>query len=189
MVDWCIHIANIFYLGSCLGRDMLWLRILTCAGLIFGIIFFSCQPMSLYGPTMWSVAFLIINGFQIRQLVLERRRLMLTEEQRLAAEATFSDLSRDELLTLLTRVMFASPRTLQDIRRVCQEKLTRDEQALRDIAFSRLSRKELLNILIRRLWNSIMSLSPARRRQLGETVLVMSPTGAASDAARESAAS
>jgi Popeye protein conserved region len=166
MVEWCIHISNVFYLASFLGRDMLWLRILTCAGLIFGIIFFSCQPMSLYGPTMWSVAFLIINGIQIRQLILERRRLMLTNEQRLAAEATFRNLSRDELLTLLTRVMFASPKTLRDLRRICQERLTHDEQALRDIAFSRLSRKELLNILIRRLWKSIVSLSPGRQRPL-----------------------
>jgi hypothetical protein len=134
---------------------------------------------------MWCVAFLIINGIQIRQLVLERRRLMLTEEQRMAAEAAFHNLSRDELLTLLTRVMFASPKKLQDIRRVCQEQLTRDEQALRDIAFSRLSRKELLNILIRRLWNSIISLSPARRRQLDANVMLVAGTGPALESARQ----
>ena len=164
MVDTCIHIANVVYLLSYLDRDMLHLRVLTCLGLMMGIVFFTCQPAPLYGPTAWHVVFLGINGVQIRRLVLERRRLKLNEEQARLGEATFHDLSRDELLTLLTRAMSEKPKRPGDIDRLREPTLSPDEIVLRDMAFSRLSRQELLNLLTRRLWNSIARRNLARRR-------------------------
>jgi hypothetical protein len=155
LVELCLHIANLLYLMSFLGRDMLWLRVLTCAGLTLGIVFFSCQPTPLYGPMAWHVVFLAINGVQIWRVVLERRELMLTEEQEMVAAATFREFSRDELVTLLTRLASRKPARLRDIPQVCQEQLTVDERALRDIAFSRLSRPELMNLVTRRLWNAL----------------------------------
>jgi len=167
LVDLCIHIANLLYLASFLGRDMLWLRVLTCGGLGLGVVFFSCQPAPMYGPTAWHVLFLVINGFQIWRLVLDRRRLMLTKKQERVGEATFHDLSREELLTLLTHVMSKTPeisgRPL-DIHQACHQPLTRQEGVLRDLAFSHLSRSDLLNLLTRRMWNGIVRLNPARWR-------------------------
>jgi hypothetical protein len=154
VVDLCLHVANVFYLLSFLGRDMLWLRILTCCGLALGIIFFSCQPTPLYGPTVWHVAFLLINLVQIWRLIGERRRLRLTEEQERVGEAAFRDLSREELVTLLTRAVWR-PRRLHELEPVCGDRLTREERVLQAIAFNRLSRKELLNLLTRRLWNAL----------------------------------
>ena len=162
MVELCIHVANVFYLASFLGRDMLWLRILTCAGLLLGIVFFSCQAAPMYGPTGWHIVFLFINGFMIWRLVAERRQLRLTEEQERIAQAHFEVLSREELLTLLTRVMYANPRRLRDIRQSCRAQLTAEEQVFRDVAFSRLSRKEILNLLTRKLWGSIQRMNPAK---------------------------
>ena len=167
LVELCIHLANLLYLLSFLGRDMLWLRALTCVGLALGIVFFTCQPMPLYGPTIWHAAFLVINGAQIWRLVQERRQLMLTEEQEKVGEATFHDLSREELLTLLTRVMCENPGGLRDVYRICHQPLSQEERVLRDIAFSRLTRKELLNLLTRRLWNSLTRRGPARWRRQG----------------------
>ena len=168
MVELCIHVANVLYLVSFLGRDMLWLRILTCGGLLLGIVFFSCQAAPMYGPTAWHVLFLGINLFQIRQLVLERRRLMLSRKQERIAEAAFHDLSRDELLNLLTRVMSQNaepPKSPQDIHEACQQPLTKPEGVLRDIAFSHLSRGDLLNLLTRKMWTAIVRLKPFRRRR------------------------
>ena len=68
LVELCIHLANAFYLVSFLGRDILWLRALTCCGLALGIVFFTCQQTPMYGPTMWHVIFLFINGFMIWRL-------------------------------------------------------------------------------------------------------------------------
>src|SRR5262245_46913971 len=104
VVDLCIHAANIFYLASYLGRGMLWLRVMTCAGLILGITFFSCQHHPMYGPTAWQVVFLVINLVQIGRLLSERHRLRLTDEQMRFGEARFGNLTRDEMLALLTRV-------------------------------------------------------------------------------------
>lgn len=165
MVEFCIHLANVFYLVSFLLRDILWLRALTCCGLVLGIVFFSCQQTPMYGPAVWHVVFLLINGIMIRRLVAERRQSTLTAEQERVAQGAFENLSRDELLTLLTRAMSANPKALQDIRKTCQAQLTSEEQVLRDIAFSRLSRKEILNLLTRKLWGSIKKVNPVQWRR------------------------
>jgi hypothetical protein len=167
VVELCIHIANLFYLASFLGRDMLWLRSLTCVGLALGIVFFSCQPMPLYGPTAWHVVFLGINGVQIRRLIRERRQLRLSADQERFAEAAFQDRSREELLTLLTRAMCDRPEGLRDVDRACAGPLSEEERVLRDIAFSRLSRQEILNLLTRRFWHSLKRRYPTRWRRRG----------------------
>jgi hypothetical protein len=165
VVEICIHAANILYLASFLARDMLWLRLLTCAGLALGLVFFTCRPAPLYGPAFWHVAFLGINGVQIARLVRERRGLALTEEQERVGTAALEHLSRDELLTLLTRAVHERPATLRDIERATRQPLTPEEEALRDIAFRRLSYRELLNLAVRRLWGVIKRSNPARWRR------------------------
>jgi len=162
LVEICIHVANVFYLVSFLGRDMLWLRALTCVGLLLGVVFFSCQKTPMYGPTVWHVVFLVINVIQIRGLLLERRQLRLTEEQERLGEAAFHNLSREELLTLLTHVMTEKVTGPRDVHRVCHQQLSQDERVLRDLAFSHLTRKELLNLVTRRLWKSLTRQSSGR---------------------------
>ena len=164
MVELCLHIANVVYLASFLGRDMLHLRILTCVGLVLGIVFFSCQATPLYGPTIWHLVFLGINSFQIVRLVLDRRKLALSREQERFGEAAFLDLSREELLNLLSHAMYERPDREWDIRQIGQTPLSQDEIVLRDLAFSNLTRKELLNLLTRRLWHSVARRAPSRRK-------------------------
>jgi hypothetical protein len=164
VVEACIHVANLLYLASFLGRDMLWLRTLTCAGLALGLIFFTCQPAPMYGPAVWHVAFLVINGFQIAALIRERRALALTEEQERVGLATLEHLPREELLNLLTRAVHANPATLLELEQAAQQPLSPEERALRDIAFSRLSKRDLVNLSVRRLWNLIQYVNPARWR-------------------------
>src|SRR5262245_57500396 len=143
---------------------MMWLRILTCGGLILGVLFFTCQPAPMYGPTVWHVTFLLINVVQIRRLILERRRLKLSEERERLAREAFKDLKRDEMLNLLTRAMCAQAERLPDLREAAQQPLSEDEQVVRDIAFRGLSNKELLNLLTRRLWNSLWWMYPGNWR-------------------------
>jgi Popeye protein conserved region len=164
LADWCIHAANILYLVSYLTRDMLWLRLLTCCGLALGIVFFTCQPAPLYGPCVWQVLFFGINLVQIRRLLQERRRVKLSEDRQRVAEEAFRDLSRDEMLNLLTRAMCAQAEKLPDLHQAAREPLSEDEQIVRDIAFRGLSKKELLNLLTRRLWKSLWWVNPARWR-------------------------
>ena len=135
---------------------------LTCAGLVMGLVFFTCSPLPLYGPAVWHVVFLIINLVQIQRLVVERRRLRLSEEKERVGEAVFQDLPRDEILTLLTRLMCHNAAQLQALVQTSRQALTPEERALRDIAFSRLSRKELVNLLTRRLWDALRRRNPLR---------------------------
>lgn len=165
MTEWCIHVANGFYLLSFIGRDMLWLRILTCCGLVFGIVFFTCQPAPLYGPVFWHAVFLIINVYQIRRLVLDRRQLMLSREQDALSREMFENMSREELVTLLTRSLLADRRAERISARRAAE-LSEEERVLRTIAFDRLSRGELLNLLTRRMWASMPRLRPRWRRRV-----------------------
>jgi hypothetical protein len=155
VVEVCIHAANILYLLSFLARDILWLRVLTCCGLVLGIVFFTCQTNPLYGPTVWHVVFLMINGVQIHRLIKERRRLMLPPQVEKAAEDACRGLSRDQLLTLLTRAMWAHPDTMQDVRRTLKQPLSAEERVMRDMALGHLTRKEMLNLLTRRLWCTV----------------------------------
>jgi hypothetical protein len=164
VIEFCIHAANLFYLASFLGRDMLWLRTLTCAGLVLGLVFFTCRPAPLYGPAIWHVVFLGINAAQIVRLVGKRREHGLTEEQERIGAAALEHLSRDELLTLLTRAVQVKPGAVEDIEQAARKPLTAEEQALRDIAFRRLSSRELLNLVIRRLWGVTRYANPRRWR-------------------------
>jgi Popeye protein conserved region len=179
VVDLCIHVANVLYLLSFLARDMLWLRILTCLGLGLGVVFFTCQPAPMYGPTVWHLVFLGINFVQIRRLILERRRLMLPPPVQQAAENACKDLSHDQLLALLTRAMWAHPDTLQDVRKALGRPLTHEEEVVRDLALCRLSRSEMLNLLTRRLFATFRRAwggrEAARARSQGELATALGP--------------
>ena len=167
MVEFCIHAANLFYLASFVGRDMLWLRALTCCGLVFGLVFFTCGSSPLYGPAVWHVVFLGINAVQIVRLVRERREVALSKEQERLGEAALAHLSRDELLVLLTKALHAKPGELADIEQAARKPLTPEEKVLCDVAFRRLSYRELLNLAVRRLWNIIKRANPRRCRSSG----------------------
>jgi hypothetical protein len=164
VIQYCLHVANIFYLGSFLARDMLWLRLLTCGGLLLGVVFFSCQAAPMYGPAAWHVVFLLINVVQICRLVRERRRMMLTIEQHAVAQAAFNDLSRDEMLTLLTRAMCSPTKCLPDLRRAARLPLSDDERIVRDLALRGLCRTEIVYLLAHRLSRYVRWMNPVRWR-------------------------
>lgn len=166
MSDWCIHIANIFYLMSFVGRDMLWLRVLTCCGLAFGIVFFTqCQPTPMYGPSFWHVTFILINFYQIHHLLAERKRLRLNRQQEAVGRAMLEGLSDVELADSLAHAVQSGGKDVEIFTNDDGHRLTTDEAALRDIAFSRLSRTELINLLSRSMWHSLKQMRPGRRQR------------------------
>ena len=165
--DWCIHAANVCYLLSYLGRDMLWLRILTCLGLSLGIVFFTCGSVPMFGPTAWQVTFLGINLVQIARLVKHRERVRLNEEEAALSAAAFEHLTREELADLLTRSVRVGTRQVPESDNptdLIEGDLTEDEEVLRDMAFGGLSRGELLNLVTRRFHGTVYHLTPSRVR-------------------------
>jgi hypothetical protein len=129
VAEWSIHAANLIYLASYLTRDMMRLRQFTCCGVALGITFFACQPTPLYGPCVWQLVFFGINIMQIRRLAGERRRVRLSDERERVAREAFKDLSRDEMLNLLTRAMYAQAEKLPDLQQAAREPLARTRQS------------------------------------------------------------
>ncbi|WP_171189838.1 hypothetical protein [Alienimonas chondri] len=164
--DLCIHAANICYLASYLTRDMLWLRILTCVGMVLSIVFFTCGSAVLLGPTGWLATFLVINVVQILRLLRYRERVQLNAEEAALSEQAFEHLNREELADLLTRSVRVGTRQLQpaDPTELTEGALSEDEIVLRDMAFANLSRGDLLNLVTRRFHGTAYSLTPSRVR-------------------------
>lgn len=154
-IETCIHIANIFYLASYLCRDILWLRILTCAGLVFGIVFFCSQAEAMFTPAAWMAVFLAVNLLQIGRIIYERDATRLSPEQKEMGRLLLQRLSRQDMLNILTKSMWDSDRSSALLEDSSKIQLDRDQQFVRDTAFDRLSDQELMNLLIRRFWRSI----------------------------------
>ena len=164
MSDACIHAANVLYLVSFLCRDMLWLRVMTCFGLVLGVIFFTTCSTPLYGPAGWHVVFLGINFYQIYRLIQVRRQMRLPTDRLVASESAVEDLSRDELVDLLTHELFGKVETNDDLRQAAHRKLDADEEVLKRMVLSNLSRSELTNLLARRMWKPIQRRFRRRRK-------------------------
>ncbi len=79
-MDVFIHAANILYVLSYSVRDMLWLRVLTVVAGATLMPYYYLQE--LWPPVIWGVVFIVINGWQIRRLLLERRPVEMTERER-----------------------------------------------------------------------------------------------------------
>src|SRR5690606_38467615 len=149
------HIANLLYLASFLCWDILWLQAFTCAGLVFGIIFFCARAEAMFTPAAWMAVFFGVNLIQIGRILRDREAMQLSPEQMEMGRRLLERLSRQDLLNILTKSLWDS-----DCRRTLLEQsgaieLDREQQFVRDVAFDRLSDQELMNLIIRRFWRSI----------------------------------
>lgn len=95
-----ITVANVLYLASYAVHDILWLRVLTVTATLFLIPYYDLQPTPLWTPIIWNCVFLAINGYWIVRLVLERRPVSLTADERRLRELSFPSLTAREALSL-----------------------------------------------------------------------------------------
>lgn len=95
-----IHVANVLYLFSYLVRDILWLRLLTVIAGLTLMPYFLLQSPPLLAPVAWNVLFTAINLVQIARLLLERRPVVLSEDQALLYQLAFRALTDREFLRL-----------------------------------------------------------------------------------------
>jgi hypothetical protein len=152
--DVCIHVANVLYLASYLCRDILWLRVLTCAGLGFGIAFFCSRTEAMFTPAAWMGVFLVVNLIQIGFILRERQAMRLSPEQIEAGRALLERLGRQDMLNVLTKSVCEGDRSLALLEPDDALELTSEQRIMRDLAFDRLSDQELMNLIIRRFWRS-----------------------------------
>ncbi len=96
-----IHTANVIYLVSYVMRDILWLRIFTVIAAACLILYFYSLPDPLLTPVYWNSLFITLNFFWIARLLLERRPVQLTADEKQLCELVFRLISPREMISLL----------------------------------------------------------------------------------------
>src|SRR5882724_13012177 len=96
------HLASILTLLAYLVRDILWLRLLTIAASLAGIIFNYYVPATpLWAVIYWNVIFIAINAVQIGIIIKERSGVHFSEEEKELYETLFQNFAPFEFMKLL----------------------------------------------------------------------------------------
>lgn len=86
-MDVLLYLANGLNLLSYFMRDVLYLRIFTILSVTCLALYFASRTEPLMEVVYWNLFFLLLNGFQIGRILLERRRLARGTPGRQADEA------------------------------------------------------------------------------------------------------
>jgi len=100
-VDYLVHFSNVLMLMSYSVRDILWLRWFAVAAALTNIPYFLLQQNKLWPPVVWALIFTIINLYQILRIYLERRPVVLSEDEQKLYHMGFGSLRPREFVSLL----------------------------------------------------------------------------------------
>ena len=100
-VDYLVHFSNVLMLVSYSVRDILWLRWFAVAAALTNIPYFLLQPTTLWPPVVWALVFTSINLYQILRIYLERRPVVLSEDEQKLYKMGFASLRPREFISLL----------------------------------------------------------------------------------------
>jgi hypothetical protein len=92
--------ANIIYLFSYSVRDILWLRVLTVLGALLLLPYYYLQPESLWAPVAWNLVFTAINIFWITKLILERRPVHFSDDEKRLYQLALRNLKEQDAFKL-----------------------------------------------------------------------------------------
>jgi len=98
--DYLVHISNILLLVSYSVRDILWLRWFAVGAALINIPYFLLQGTVLWPPVLWALVFTAINLFQITRIYLERRPVVLSEDEQKLYDLGFRSLRPREFVAL-----------------------------------------------------------------------------------------
>src|SRR5258705_6040976 len=98
--DYLVHISNIMLLVSYSVRDILWLRWFAVGAALINIPYFLLQGTVLWPPVLWALVFIAINLYQITRIYLERRLVVLSDDERKLYDLGFRSLRPREFVSL-----------------------------------------------------------------------------------------
>lgn len=98
--DYLVHFSNILLLVSYSVRDMLWLRWFAVAAALTNIPYFLFQGTVLWPPVLWALVFTSMNLYQIARIYLERRPVVLSEDEQKLYDLAFRSLRPREFVSL-----------------------------------------------------------------------------------------
>jgi hypothetical protein len=99
-MDYLVHFSNILLLVSYSVRDILWLRWFAVAAALTNIPYFLLQSTVLWPPVLWALVFTSINLYQIACIYLERRPVVLSEDEQKLYDLGFRSLRPREFVSL-----------------------------------------------------------------------------------------
>jgi len=99
-LDVLVSVANLVYLFSYSVRDILWLRVLTVFGALLLLPYYYLQPEALWPAIGWNLVFVAINIFWITKLVLERRPVHFSDDEKRLYQLALRNLKEQDALKL-----------------------------------------------------------------------------------------
>jgi hypothetical protein len=103
-LDYLVHFSNILLLVAYSVRDILWLRWFAVAAALTNIPYFLLQDSVLWPPILWALVFTAINLYQIARLYLERRPVVLSDDEQKLYDLGFNSLRPREFVLARGRV-------------------------------------------------------------------------------------
>jgi hypothetical protein len=99
-LDYLVHFSNILLLVAYSVRDILWLRWFAVAAALTNIPYFLLQGNVLWPPVLWALVFTAINLYQISRIYLERRPVVLSDDEQKLYDLGFRALRPREFVSL-----------------------------------------------------------------------------------------
>src|SRR5499427_8491078 len=100
LAEYLVHFSNILMLVSYSVRNILWLRWFAVAAALTNIPYFLLQRTVLWPPVLWTLVFTVINLYQIARLYLERRPVVLSQDEQKLYALGFRSLRPREFVSL-----------------------------------------------------------------------------------------
>jgi hypothetical protein len=98
--DYLVHFSNVLLLVAYSVRDILWLRWFAVAAALTNIPYFLVQGTVLWPPVLWALVFTAINLYQITRIYLERRPVVLSDDEQKLYDLGFRSLRPREFVSL-----------------------------------------------------------------------------------------
>jgi hypothetical protein len=99
-INYLVHFSNILLVISYSVRDILWLRWFAVAAALTNIPYFLLQDTVLWPPVLWALVFTAINLYQIVRIYLERRPIVLSQDEQKLYDLGFRSLRPREFVSL-----------------------------------------------------------------------------------------
>jgi CRP-like cAMP-binding protein len=101
VAEYLVHFSNVLMLVSYSVRDILWLRWFAVAAALTNMPYFLLQREILWPPVLWAGVFTAINVYQIARIYLERRPVVLSDDEQRLYELGFRSLRPREFVSLM----------------------------------------------------------------------------------------
>jgi len=99
--DYLVHFSNVLLLVAYSVRDILWLRWFAVAAALTNIPYYVLQRDILWPPIVWGLVFTVINLYQIARIYLERRPVVLSDDEQRLYDMGFRSLRPREFVSLV----------------------------------------------------------------------------------------